>query len=326
MDARSETNRGAPDLSVAIGRLNLKNPVMTASGTCGYGEEYAPFVDLNRLGAVVVKGLSLEPRSGNPPPRIMETPSGMLNAVGLQNIGVRDFIIEKLPFLRRYGTAVIANIFGETLDEYRRVAETLSGADGVHAIEINISCPNVKKGGIAFGARPEAAAEVTREVRGETDLPLIVKLTPNVTDIAEIALAAEAAGADAVSLINTLTGMSVDIERRRPHLANVTGGLSGPAIRPVALRMVWQVVHAVKIPVIGIGGIMTASDALEFLITGATAVQVGTANFVNPSITIEIIDGIGNYLRRHGIGKITELIGSLNTEQAGEGEGQSSYG
>ncbi len=311
---------------MAIGRLNLKNPVMTASGTCGYGEEYAPFVDLNRLGAVVIKGLSLEPRSGNPPPRIMETPSGMLNAVGLQNIGVRDFIIEKLPFLRRYGTAVIANIFGETLDEYRRVAETLSGADGVHAIEINISCPNVKKGGIAFGARPEAAAEVTREVRGETDLPLIVKLTPNVTDIAEIALAAEAAGADAVSLINTLTGMSVDIERRRPHLANVTGGLSGPAIRPVALRMVWQVVHAVKIPVIGIGGIMTASDALEFLITGATAVQVGTANFVNPSITIEIIDGIGNYLRRHGIGKITELIGSLNTEQAGEGEGQSSYG
>jgi dihydroorotate dehydrogenase (NAD+) catalytic subunit len=326
MDARSETNRAAPDLSVAIGRLKLKNPVMTASGTCGYGEEYAPFVDLNRLGAVVVKGLSLEPRSGNPPPRIMETPSGMLNAVGLQNIGVRAFITEKLPFLRRYGMAVIANIFGETIDEYRRVAETLSGADGVQAIEINISCPNVKKGGIAFGARPEAAAEVTREVRGETDLPLIVKLTPNVTDIAEIALAAEAAGADAVSLINTLTGMSVDIERRRPHLANVTGGLSGPAIRPVALRMVWQVVHAVKIPVIGIGGIMTASDAIEFLITGATAIQVGTANFVNPSSTIEIIDGIGNYLRRHGIGKITELIGSLNTEQAGGGEGQSSYG
>jgi dihydroorotate dehydrogenase (NAD+) catalytic subunit len=321
MDTRSESNRTAPDLLVAIGRLTLKNPVMSASGTYGYGEEYAPFVDLNRLGAVVVKGLSLEPRSGNPPPRIMETPSGMLNAIGLQNIGVRAFITEKLPFLRRCDTAVIANIFGETLDEYRRVAETLSGADGVHAIEINISCPNVKKGGIAFGASPEAAAEVTRKVRGETDLPLIVKLTPNVTDIAEIALAAEAAGADAVSLINTLTGMSVDIERRRPHLANVTGGLSGPAIRPVALRMVWQVVRAVKIPVIGIGGIMTASDALEFLITGATAVQVGTANFVNPACTMKIIDGIGNYLHRHAIGKITELIGSLNTEQVVGGEG-----
>ena len=214
---------------------------MTASGTFGYGEEYAPFVDLNRLGAVVVKGLSLEPRSGNPPPRIMETPSGMLNAVGLQNIGVRAFIADKLPFLRRYDTAVIANIFGETVDEYRRITEILSGTEGIHALEVNISCPNVKRGGISFGATPDAAAEVTRKIRSETDLPLIVKLTPNVTDIAEIALAVEAAGADAVSLINTLTGMSVDIERRRPHLANVTGGLSGPAIRPVALRMVWQV-------------------------------------------------------------------------------------
>jgi dihydroorotate dehydrogenase (NAD+) catalytic subunit len=314
MSATSEKKcKDAPGLSVAIGNMNLKNPVMTASGTFGYGEEYAPFIDLNRLGAVVVKGLSLEPRSGNPPPRIMETPSGMLNAIGLQNIGVRVFIDEKLPFLRKYDTAVIANIFGETVDEYRRVAEILGGTEGVSAVEVNISCPNVKKGGVAFGAVPELAAEVTRGVRGETDLPLIVKLTPNVTDIVEIAMAVEAAGADAVSLINTLTGMSVDIEKRRPHLANVTGGLSGPAIRPVALRMVWQAVRAVKVPVIGIGGIMTASDALEFLIAGATAVQVGTANFVDPTALLKILDGIGEYLVRHKMANITELIGSLET-------------
>ncbi len=304
----------APDLTVAIGGLTLKNPVMSASGTFGYGEEYAPFVDLNRLGAVVVKGLSLEPRSGNPPPRIMETPSGMLNAVGLQNIGVREFIDRKLPFLRQYDTAVIVNIFGETVDEYRRVTEILDGTEGIHALEVNISCPNVKRGGLTFGASPDAAAEVTRQIRSETDLPLIVKLTPNVTDIAGIALAVEAAGADAVSLINTLTGMSVDIEKRRPHLANVTGGLSGPAIRPVALRMVWQVVRAVKVPVIGIGGIRTASDALEFLITGAIAVEIGTANFVQPSATLEILDGIVDYMNRHNIGKITDLIGSLDTD------------
>jgi dihydroorotate dehydrogenase (NAD+) catalytic subunit len=322
MDSPSPEGRGVPDLSVAIGGLKLKNPVMTASGTFGYGEEYAPYVDLNRLGAVVVKGLSLEPRGGNPPPRIMETPSGMLNAVGLQNIGVRAFVEKKLPFLRRYDTAVIVNIFGETLDEYRRVAQFLSGVDGIHAIEVNISCPNVRKGGIAFGARPGAAAEVTRQVRSETDLPLIVKLTPNVADITEIALAVEAAGADAISLINTITGMSVDIEQRRPHLANITGGLSGPAIRPIALRMVWQVVRSVKIPVIGIGGIATAGDALEFLITGANAVEIGTASFIRPSATIEIIDGIGDYLIRHGIEKIAELIGSLNTDQSDRDEDQ----
>jgi len=312
-------NNPNPSLAVAIGGLELKNPLMTASGTFGYGEEYAPFVALNRLGAVVVKGLSLEPRSGNQPPRIMETPSGMLNAVGLQNVGARAFIAEKLPFLRQYDVAVIANIFGETVEEYQRVAEILSGAKGIHGIEINISCPNVNKGGLAFGARPDAAAEVTEKVRGETDLPLLVKLTPNVTDITEVALAVEAAGADAVSLINTLTGMSVDIELRRPHLANITGGLSGPAIRPIALRMVWQVVNAVKIPVIGIGGIMNANDALEFLITGARAVQIGTANFIRPAATMEILDGIVDYMIRHGIGDITELIGSLNTNQAGEG-------
>jgi len=249
----------------------------------------------------------------------METPSGMLNAVGLQNVGVRIFVEKKLPFLRQYDTAVIANIFGETVEEYQRVAEILSGAKGIHGIEINISCPNVNKGGFAFGARPDAAAEVTEKVRNETDLPLLVKLTPNVTDIAEVALAVEAAGADAVSLINTLTGMSVDIELRRPHLANITGGLSGPAIRPIALRMVWQVVNAVKIPVVGIGGIMNANDVLEFLITGAKAVQIGTANFIHPAVTMEILDGIVDYMIRHGIGDITELIGSLNTNQAGEG-------
>ena len=314
-----ESGVNPPDLSVTIGGMILKNPVMTASGTFGYGGEYAPFIDLNRIGAVVVKGLSLEPRSGNPPPRIMETPSGMLNAVGLQNLGVRAFISEKLPFLRTFDTTVIVNIFGETVDEYRRVAEILGSAEGVHAIEVNISCPNVSKGGIAFGARPEPAAEVTRGVRGETGLPLIVKLTPNVTDIAEIALAVEAAGADSISLINTLTGMSVDVEKRRPHLANVTGGLSGPAIRPVALRMVWQVVRAVKIPVIGIGGIMTASDALEFFITGATAIQVGTANFVDPAAVLKILDGIGEYLIRHKMVNIAELIGSLNIPLPEEG-------
>ena len=314
MIAKNEPpGQNPPDLTVAIGGLVLKNPVMTASGTFGYGEEYAPYCDLSRLGAVVVKGLSLEPRPGNQPPRIIETPSGMLNAVGLQNVGVRAFLSEKLPFLRRCDTAVIANIFGETVDEYRRVAHILSGAAGIHALELNISCPNVKKGGVAFGARPEAAAEVTVNVRAETDLPLIVKLTPNVADIAEIALAVEDAGADGVSLINTLTGMSVDIEKRIPHLANITGGLSGPAIKPVALRMVWQVVRAVKIPVIGIGGIMNAADALEFLIAGARAVQVGTANFVRPTAALEIIDGISDYLTRHGIGSIGALIGSLNT-------------
>ncbi|MEW6334393.1 MAG: dihydroorotate dehydrogenase [Thermodesulfobacteriota bacterium] len=307
----------SPDLSVSLGGLALKNPVMPASGTFGYGREYASYMDLNRLGAVVVKGLSLEPRSGNPPPRIMETPSGMLNAVGLQNIGVRAFIAERLPYLRAFDTKVIVNIFGETIDQYRRVAEILDGAPGVHAIEVNISCPNVKKGGVAFGARPDLAAEVTRSIRRETGLPLIVKLTPNVTDITEIATAVEAAGADAVSLINTLTGMSVDIEKRRPHLANVTGGLSGPAIRPVALRMVWQAVRAVKIPVIGIGGITSAADALEFLIAGARAVQVGTANFLDPATLVKVIDGIEAYLIRHGMTGIAELIGSIDTGPAG---------
>lgn len=298
-------------LNVNIGGLALRNPVMTASGTFGYGEEYAPFIPLNALGAIIVKGLSLEPRAGNPPPRIMETASGMLNAVGLQNIGVRSFVEDKLPLLREANTPVIANIFGETMDEYQKVAEILCGAAGVHAIEINISCPNVKKGGISFGADPDSAAEVTRKVKSVAGLPVIVKLTPNVTDIRIIASAVESAGADAVSLINTLTGMSVDIEKRTPHLGNITGGLSGPAIKPVALRMVWQVASTVSIPVIGVGGIMTASDAIEFLIVGAKAVQVGTANFVNPRATVEILEGIRQYCERHRIGDVNDLIGTI---------------
>jgi dihydroorotate dehydrogenase (NAD+) catalytic subunit len=299
------------NLAVEIGSLKIKNPVMTASGTFGYGEEYADYVDLKRLGAIVVKGLSLKPRLGNPPPRIMETAGGMLNAVGLQNIGVEAFIAEKLPYLRKYDVAVIANIYGESYLEYQKVAGKLSSAKGVHALEVNVSCPNVKKGGLSFGADPKAAAEVTRRVKGETNLPVIVKLTPNVTDIAAIAQAVEKAGADAVSLINTLAGMSVDLKTRTPHLKNITGGLSGPAIKPVALRMVWQVVQRVSIPVIGIGGIMTAEDALEFLILGAKAVQIGTANFINPRATLNVIDEMQNYLVDNKIEDINDIIGTF---------------
>jgi len=302
-----------PQMAVNIGRLALRNPIMTASGTFGYGEEYASFVDLNRLGAVIVKGLSLEPRVGNPPPRLAETPCGLLNAIGLQNIGVKSFIDEKLPFLKDFSTEIIANIFGETLDEYAKVAEILTAAGGLSALEVNISCPNVKKGGIAFGSSPDMAAEVTRRVKEATDLPVIMKLSPNVTDIGLIAESVESAGADALSLINTLTGMSVDVERRKPHLYNVTGGLSGPAIKPVALRMVWQVVNRVRIPVIGLGGIMSARDALEFLIVGAKAVQIGTASFVDPCATMKILEGIEEYLREHAFADISDLIGTLST-------------
>ena len=298
-------------LAVEIGALKLKNPIMTASGTFGYGEEYAPYVDLNRLGAIIVKGLSLTPRRGNPSPRIMETPAGMLNAIGLQNVGVKSFIRDKLPYLRQFDTAIIANVYGETIEDYLRVSEILTAADGVHALEINVSCPNVKKGGVAFGTDPDMVAEVTAGVKGVTDLPVIVKLSPNVTDIAVMAKAAEAAGADAVSLINTITGMSVDVEKRIPHLKNVTGGLSGPAIKPIALRMVWQVASQVQIPVIGIGGIMSAADALEFFIVGARAIQVGTANFVEPRATMSIIEGIEAYMKRHHIVAMGDLVGSL---------------
>jgi dihydroorotate dehydrogenase (NAD+) catalytic subunit len=298
-------------LTLEIAGLKMKNPVMTASGTFGYGEEYADYVDLNGLGGIVVKGLSLKPRLGNPPPRIMETSCGMLNSVGLQNVGVDAFIEEKLPFLRQYDVAVIANIYGESYQEYVRVAEKLSRVQGVHALEVNVSCPNVQKGGLSFGSDPKVAAEVTRRVKAQTDLPVIVKLTPNVTDITVIAQAVEKAGADAVSLINTLTGMSIDLKTRTPHLKNVTGGLSGPAIKPVALRMVWQVARKVTIPVIGIGGISTAEDALEFLVAGARAVQIGTANFVNPLATTEIIEGMRKYLHRYKLNKISDIVGTL---------------
>lgn len=301
----------SPDLRVDIGGLVLKNPVMTASGTFGYGREFSEMVDLTRLGAVVVKGLSLQPSMGNPPPRIAETACGMLNAIGLENVGVDAFIRDKLPFLKTFSVPVIVNIYGKSVEEYAELAGRLDPVQGVSAVEVNISCPNVKAGGVSFGVDPEAAYTVVREVRLRTARPLIVKLSPNVSDIARIAEKAVDAGADALSLINTITGMAVDIERRRPKLANVTGGLSGPAVKPVALRMVWEVAKTVKVPVIGIGGIMTAEDALEFLITGAAAVQVGTANFVNPGATMEILDGIDAYLVKHGIEKVTDLIGTL---------------
>jgi dihydroorotate dehydrogenase (NAD+) catalytic subunit len=301
----------SPNMAVKLGRLKLANPIMTASGTFGYGEEYSSYVDLDKLGAVVVKGLSLKPRLGNPPPRVMETTGGMLNAIGLQNIGVDAFIKDKLPFLRKYNVAVVANIYGETYDEFKQVAKKLSSAKGVHALEVNISCPNVKKGGVSFGTDPKVAARVTQTVKDETGLPVIVKLTPNVTDVAAVAVAVEKAGADIISLINTLTGMSVDLKTRKPHLKNITGGLSGPCVKPVALRMVWQVLQKVSVPVIGIGGIMTAQDALEFLILGAKAVQIGTANFVNPYATMDIIEGIKQYLAENGMKDINDIIGTF---------------
>lgn len=303
------------NLSVAIGSLTLKNPVMTASGTFGYGEEYAEFFDLNELGALVVKGLSLTPRQGNPTPRIVETPAGMLNAIGLQNIGVSAFIKDKLPFLRKFSTPVIANFFGDSVDEYVQAAEALSAAGEVHALEMNISCPNKQEGWIVFGTDPGTMEKVVGAVRKATRLPLIVKLSPNVTDIGCLARIAEGSGADALSVMNTVTGMVVDIRKRRPVLANDTGGLSGPAIRPIAVRMVWEVYRAVKIPIIGMGGIMTASDALEFIIAGARAVAVGTASFINPLAAIEVRDGIASFLKEEGISDINALVGSLSTNR-----------
>lgn len=312
MKQRGSKSINMPKLAVNIGGLTIKNPVMTASGTFGYGEEYSQYVDINRIGAVIVKGISLEPRIGNPPPRIIETRCGMLNAIGLENPGVRTFVKEKLPFFRKFDIAVIVNVYGETIDEFKQVVEILNSADGVNALEINISCPNVRKGGVAFGADPDMAYEVTKEIKKLTNLPVIVKLTPNVTDICVIAKSVEDAGADALSLINTVTGMSVDVEKRIPHLKNITGGLSGPAIKPIALRMVWQVIKQVKIPVIGIGGITSAHDALEFLIVGARAVQIGTAHFMNPYASMEIVTGIEDYLMKNNIADVNELIGTLN--------------
>lgn len=302
------------NLSVNIGGLRLKNPVMTASGTFGYGEEYSEFIDLNRLGAVVVKGLSLHPKEGNPPPRIIETPAGMLNAIGLQNIGIERFITEKIPFLKQFNTSVIVNFFGDSVGEYREAAERLSSVDGIHALEMNISCPNKQSGWSIFGTDPVVTSEVVSAVRKATKLPLIVKLSPNVTDIKLMARVAADAGADALSLINTITGMAIDIRTRRPKLANITGGLSGPAVKPVAIRMVWEVYNTVKIPIIGIGGIMNATDAIEFMLAGASAIAVGTANFVNPNATIDIIDGIEGFMRGNGISDIKELTGGLKAD------------
>jgi dihydroorotate dehydrogenase (NAD+) catalytic subunit len=303
-----------PDLKVQIGPLELKNPVLTASGTFGYGQEFSDLVDLNELGGIVVKGLSLKPRAGNPPPRITETPCGMLNAIGLANIGLESFLREKLPWLQKLNTAVIVNIYGHSIDEYGAVAAGLKGVEGISAIEVNISCPNVEKGGMAFGTDPGISAKVTEEVLKSTDKPVIVKLSPNVTDITVIAKAVEKAGAHAVSLINTLTGMAIDIEKRVPKLANISGGLSGPAIRPVAVYMVYQVARSVKIPVIGVGGIMDYRNALEFFMAGASGIQIGTANFVDPGVSIKVIEGLKKFCEDQGITKIEEIIGSLKVE------------
>ncbi|KAB0663865.1 dihydroorotate dehydrogenase [Oryzomonas japonica] len=300
-----------PDLSVSIAGLELRNPVMTASGTFGYGEEFAEYVDLETIGAFVTKGLSLRPRAGNPTPRIVETPGGMLNAIGLQNVGIDAFIEKKVPFLRSVATPAIANFFGNTIDEYAELARRLDAIPEIAGLEVNISCPNVKQGGIVFGTDPQCAFQVVTACREATIKPLIVKLSPNVTDIVSMAKACADAGADALSLINTLTGMAIDLERRRPVLANITGGLSGPAVKPVALRMVWQVARAVSLPIIGIGGIMNARDALEFILAGATAVQVGTASFINPGAAQEIAEGMEKWLAENGVEDVKSLIGAL---------------
>jgi dihydroorotate dehydrogenase (NAD+) catalytic subunit len=301
-----------PNLAVDIAGINLRNPVMTASGTFGYGREFSDYLDLEKIGAIITKGLSLKPKAGNPTPRIVETPGGMLNAIGLQNVGIDAFITEKVPFLRTIATPVIVNLYGNTLEEYGELAARIDVIPEVAGVEVNISCPNVKQGGIVFGTDPRAAAEVVSLVRRGTSKPLIVKLSPNVTDVVVMAKACVDAGADSLSLINTLTGMAIDLQKRRPILANVTGGLSGPAIKPVALRMVWQVARAVTVPVIGIGGIMTATDALEFILAGATAIQVGTANFLDPSVAQTIAVEMEEYLVQNGIADIRDLIGALS--------------
>ena len=298
-------------LNVNIGSLQLKNPVLTASGTFGYGEEFSDFLDLSRLGGFIVKGTTLLARQGNDYPRMVETPSGMLNAVGLQNKGVNYFVEHIYPRIKDCGSEVIVNVSGATIDDYVAVAEKLAPLEGIHAIEVNISCPNVKQGGMAFGTTPKGAASVTAALRAAWDRTLIVKLSPNVTDIAEIARTVEDEGADSVSLINTLMGMAVDVDRRRPYLSTITGGLSGPAVRPIAVRMVWQVAKAVKIPVIGLGGIMTGRDALEFLMAGATAVEVGTANFIDPAASVRIVSEIEEYCQKNNISDIHEIIGII---------------
>lgn len=300
-----------PDMTVKFAGLTLRNPVMTASGTFGYGQEFAEYVDLEKIGAFVTKGLSLRPRAGNPTPRIVETPGGMLNAIGLQNVGIEAFITKKVPFLRTVKTPAIANFFGSTVDEYAELAGRLNEIPEVAGLEVNISCPNVKQGGIVFGTDPKCAAEVVSACREATSKPLIIKLSPNVTDVVAMAKACVDAGADALSLVNTLTGMAIDLQRRKPVLANITGGLSGPAIKPIALRMVWQVARAVNIPLIGIGGIMNATDALEFILAGASAVQVGTVSFINPSAAQQIAADMEQWLAENNVASVASLIGEL---------------
>jgi dihydroorotate dehydrogenase (NAD+) catalytic subunit len=298
--------------AVNIGGIPLKNPVIAASGTFGYGLEFSPLLDLNELGGIVVKGLSLKPYPGNPPPRIMETTGGMLNSIGLQNIGVGSFIKEKLPLLRNYDVAIFVNIFGHTIEEYVRIARRLSETEGIAGLEVNISCPNIKKGGMSFGKEPKQAGLLTKRIRKATSLPLMIKLTPQASDIADVAKSVEGEGADSISLVNTFLGMAIDVDTATPLLSTITGGLSGPAIKPIALRMVWEVAQKVTIPVVGLGGIASYRDALEFMIAGAQAVQVGTANFINPTMCREIIHGIKEYLKAKHIDDIKQLIGSLN--------------
>ena len=299
------------NLNINIGKLQLKNPVMTASGTFGYGTEYSDFMDLSRIGGIFVKGTTLRDRQGNPYPRMAETPSGMLNAVGLQNKGVDYFIDHIYPTVKDIDTNIIVNVSGSAIEDYVEIAEKLNYLEKIPAIELNISCPNVKEGGMAFGTSCLSAAQVVSAVRRVYKNELIVKLSPNVTDISEIALAVEAEGADSVSLINTLLGMAIDSERRKPVLSTITGGLSGPAVKPIALRMVWQVAKVVKIPVIGLGGIMNAADAIEFMLAGASAIQIGTANFIDPTVSVKVVDGINEYLDQKGFKSVTEIIGAL---------------
>ncbi|MDH5714054.1 MAG: dihydroorotate dehydrogenase [Candidatus Aminicenantes bacterium] len=306
--------RASPSLSVELNGLKLKNPIIAASGTFGYGLEYAPLGDLGKLGGMVTKGLSMWEEKGNPPPRICETPAGMLNSIGLENIGMENFISQKLPQLIQYDTAIIVNIWGREIDDYIKAAERLDGVNGVAALEVNISCPNIKKGGITFGTDPSVTFELVQAVRGKTSLPLLVKLTPNVTDITLIARSAEDAGANALSLINTLLGMEIDVSTRRPSLANITGGLSGPAIRPVALRMVYQTAKKVNIPIVGVGGISSVADVIKFMLAGASAVQIGTANFFDPTICWRLVNELEEYLRNENISDVNQLVGALREE------------
>lgn len=303
--------KGKPDLSVKVAKVRFANPVLVASGTFGFGEEYDKLIDLSRLGGIITKSVTLEPRKGNPPPRTCETASGMLNAIGLTNLGVDRFIREKLPFLRGLKTRIIVNVAGSKIEEYVEVVKRLNRCTGIDMLEINISCPNVKEGGLAFGAKPKSAQVCIRQIRDNTSYPIIAKLSPNVTDIAEIARAVEEAGADAISLINTLVGMAIDVEKRKPILGNITGGLSGPAIKPVALAMVWKVANEVKIPVIGVGGIMNTQDAVEFILAGACMIQVGCGNFVDPQTSVKIVKGLNGYLRGKGLARIGDLVGKL---------------